>query len=227
MSEKEVVLLSGGLDSATVLAIADSEGYEVHALTVDYGQRHSREIECARFQASACGVVGHKTVSVELPDRQASALTGGVDVPAAKADDKAGDIPATYVPARNTILLSLALSWAESLGATDIFIGATAVDYSGYPDCRQAFIEAFEVLANVATKAAIQDGKSFRIHAPLLRLSKSAIIKRAVELGVDLSRTNSCYDPNDRGEACGQCDSCTLRLKGFGEAEMSDPVSYA
>ncbi len=227
MAKKTVVLLSGGLDSATVLAIAESEGYEVYALTVNYGQRHGREVECARVQASTRGVAGHRTVSVELPETQASALTGGLPVPAAKAGAKDAGIPVTYVPARNTILLSLALSWAESLGATDIFIGATAVDYSGYPDCRPAFIGAFEVLANVATKAAIQDGKKFSIHTPLLRLGKSAIIKRAAELGVDLSQTNTCYDPDNRGQACGRCDSCTLRLKGFREAGISDPVSYA
>lgn len=226
MAKKAVVLLSGGLDSATVLAIAEGQGYELYALTVSYGQRHSREVHCARTQAAARSVVQHKTVSVELPDSQASALTSDAPVPPAAQTDQSVRIPATYVPARNTILLSLALSWAEAISACDIFIGATAVDYSGYPDCRPAFIQAFQALANVATKAGTQDGKTYHIHAPLLHLAKSDIIKRAAELGVDMAQTNSCYDPDKKGRACGKCDSCSLRLKGFAKLGQSDPAEY-
>lgn len=224
MAKKAVVLLSGGLDSATVMAEAKTGGYELYALTVNYGQRHSREIECAKAQAKGQGAVDHRIVQVELPDKSGSVLTGGGEVPAYKESD---EIPVTYVPARNTILLGLALSWAEPLGAENIFIGATAVDYSGYPDCRKAFISAFENLANVGTKAAMQEGKCFRVHAPLLKMGKGEIVARGNELGVDLAKTNSCYDPDERGRACGRCDSCALRLRGFDEAGIRDPIEYA
>ena len=224
MTKKAVVLLSGGLDSATVLAEAKSQDYELYALTVDYGQRHHREIDCAKAQAKAQQVAEHRIVHLDLPDKDSSVLTGSGDVPAYKADSV---VPATYVPARNTILLSLALSWAESLEAEDIFIGATSVDYSGYPDCRRAFIDAFQNLANLATKASIQEGKSFHIHAPLLKLGKGEIIARGAELAVDFSKTNSCYDPDERGRSCGSCDSCVLRLKGFANASLIDPLEYA
>ncbi len=224
MALKAVVLLSGGLDSATVLAMAQAQDYELYALTVEYGQRHSREIRCARAQAKIRKVAKHKVVRLELPETRASALTDTAPLPLAQPGSA---IPATYVPARNTILLSLALSWAESLGSVDIFIGATAVDYSGYPDCRAPFIKAFEKLANLATKAAVQDGKSFHIHAPLLELAKHEIISRGRELSVDFALTSSCYDPDEQGCACGQCDACALRLKGFQEAKLLDPVRYA
>ena len=224
MGKKAVVLLSGGLDSATVLAEAKAAEYDLFALTVDYGQRHRREIDCAKAQAKAQKAVEHRIVRLELPAKDSSVLTGGGEVPAYKSG---GGIPPTYVPARNTILLAMALSWAESLGAEDIFIGATAVDYSGYPDCRPAFIDAFQNLANVGTKAAMQEGKTFRIHAPLLRMGKDEIIARGAQLGVDMSRTNSCYDPDELGRACGRCDSCGLRLKGFKQAGLTDPLEYA
>jgi 7-cyano-7-deazaguanine synthase len=223
MGLKAVVLLSGGLDSATVLAMAQAQDYELYALTVEYGQRHHQEIHCARAQAKARQVAQHKVLHLELPDSQASALTDTAALPSAQPDSL---IPATYVPARNTILLSLALSWAESLSSVDIFIGVNAVDYSGYPDCRPAFIEAFEKLANLATKAAVQDGKKFCIHAPLLDLPKHKIIARGLELGVDFAMTSSCYDPNEQGGACRKCDSCALRLEGFRQAGLTDPAKY-
>ncbi|MCK4850045.1 MAG: 7-cyano-7-deazaguanine synthase QueC [Phycisphaerae bacterium] len=224
MAPKAVVLLSGGLDSATVLAMAQAQDYELYALTVEYGQRHSREIHCARAQAKARQVAQHKVLHLELPDSRASALTDAAPLPPAQPGSA---IPATYVPARNTILLSLALSWAEALEAVDIFIGVTAVDYSGYPDCRAAFIRAFEELANLATKAAVQDGKKFRVHAPLLDLPKHEIIRRGRELSVDFAMTSSCYNPDEQGGACGQCDACVLRLKGFQQAGLVDPARYA
>ena len=224
MTRKAVVLLSGGLDSATVLAVAKSQDYELYALSVDYGQRHHREIDCAKAQVKAQQVAEHRIVRLELPAKDSSVLTGRGDVPVYKPSSS---IPPTYVPARNTILLSLALSWAESLGAEDIFIGVTSVDYSGYPDCRREFIDAFQNLANLATKAAIQEGKSFRIHAPLLKLGKREIVARGSELAVDFAKTHSCYDPDVRGRACGRCDSCVLRLKGFADAGLVDPLEYA
>jgi len=204
--------------------MAQAQDYELYALTVDYGQRHSREIRCARAQAKTRQVAKHKVVRLELPDIRASALTDTAPLPRSQPGS---GIPPTYVPARNTILLSLALSWAEALGALDIFIGATAVDYSGYPDCRGAFIRAFEELANLATKAAVQDGKRFRIHAPLLDLPKQEIIKQGQDLGVNFALTSSCYDPDEQGCSCGQCDACALRLKGFQQAGLVDPVRYA
>ena len=227
MSKKTVVLLSGGLDSATVLALAQADGYELYALTVDYGQRHRREIDFAKAQTADRNVAQHRIIRLDLPDPQSSALTGPLAVPTAQNHTPAAGIPITYVPARNTILLSLALSWAESLAAPHIFIGANAVDYSGYPDCRSEFIRAFETLANLATKAAVQDHKKFHIHAPLLKLTKHQIIKLGHELGVDYARTSSCYDPDDQGRACGRCDSCTIRLKGFKQAGLTDPIAYA
>ncbi len=223
MAPKAVVLLSGGLDSATVLAMAQAQDYELYALTVEYGQRHNQEIHCARAQAKARQVAQHKVIHLELPDSRASALTDTAPLPSAQSDSP---IPATYVPARNTILLALALSWAESLGSVDIFIGATAVDYSGYPDCRAAYIEAFEKLANLATKAAVQDGKKFHIHAPLLELPKHKIIECGLELGLDFAMTSSCYDPDEQGRACGRCDACGLRLKGFQQLGLLDPAKY-
>ena len=223
MAKKAVILLSGGLDSATVLAIAKAQGYDLYALTVDYGQRHRREIDCAKSQAKAQQITEHRVIRLDLPSKDSSVLTGPGQVP---PHQPSSTIPPTYVPARNTILLSLALSWAEALSAEDIFIGATAVDYSGYPDCRPAFIEAFQKLANVATKAATQDGKTFHIHAPLLHLAKHEIIKRGKDLGLDFAKTSSCYDPDPHGRACGRCDSCALRLRGFKQAGLTDPLEY-
>ncbi|MGE5358222.1 MAG: 7-cyano-7-deazaguanine synthase QueC, partial [Bacteroidales bacterium] len=214
---KAVVLLSGGLDSYTAAAIVAREGFALHALSVRYGQRHARELEAARRIARSLGAAGHLELAVDLAAMGGSALTGGVAVP--KDRLTAGllvdtDIPVTYVPARNTVFLSLALGWAEVLGAFDIVIGANAVDYSGYPDCRPAFLDAFERLASVATKAGVE-GAQFRIHAPLLTLSKADIIRRGLELGLDYGLTHSCYDPPPNGSPCGRCDSCLLRARGF------------
>ncbi len=225
--KRAVVLLSGGLDSATVLAIARTEGYEVYALSFRYGQRHERELAAAATVAASLGATEHRCAEIDLRAFGGSALTDDLAVPQARsADEMAGGIPITYVPARNTIFLSYALAWAEVLGATDIFIGANAIDYSGYPDCRPEFIRAFEDLANLATRAGVE-GARFSIHAPLLELSKAQIIERGVSLGVDYSLTHSCYDPTPDGRACGLCDSCQLRLKGFREAGLTDPIPYA
>ncbi len=221
---RAVVLLSGGLDSATAAAIAASEGYEVCALTISYGQRHACEIEAARAVARAVGAARHVELHVDLAAFGGSALTTGAAVPKDRPLD-AGDIPATYVPARNTVFLSLALAWAETLGSRDIFIGVNALDYSGYPDCRPEFIEAFERLAGLATKAGVE-GAPTRVHAPLLRLTKAGIIRRGLELGVDYGLTHSCYDPDPQGRACGACDSCELRRRGFAEAGVADPTRY-
>jgi 7-cyano-7-deazaguanine synthase len=221
---KTVVLLSGGLDSYTVAGIALAQGYAGYALTVDYGQRHEREIDCARKVSQALGVCEHKVVELDLRAFGGSALTDEVAVP--KRGEVADGIPVTYVPARNTILLSLALGWAEVLGAFDIFIGVNAVDYSGYPDCREEFIKAFATLANLATKAGVEGKGTFTIHTPLLDLRKSEIIQKGIELGLDYSLTHSCYDPDEKGRACGQCDSCVLRRKGFAEAGVEDPIEY-
>jgi len=221
---KAVVLLSGGLDSCTVAGMAQSQGYACYALTVSYGQRHLREIECARKVAQALGVCEHKVVELDLRSFGGSALTDEVAVP--KRSEAAPGIPVTYVPARNTILLSLALGWAEVLGAFDIFIGVNAVDYSGYPDCRIEFIKAFESLANLATKAGVEHQGKFNIHTPLIQLRKSEIITKGIKLGLDYSLTHSCYDPNEIGRACGKCDSCVLRKKGFAEAGFDDPITY-
>jgi 7-cyano-7-deazaguanine synthase len=217
-----VVLLSGGLDSATAAAIARSEGFDLFALTVAYGQRHIREIESARAVARALGVVRHVELQVDLSAFGGSALTGGVEVPKDR-DLSALDIPVTYVPARNTVFLSLAMAWAEALGSRDIYLGVNVLDYSGYPDCRPEFIRAFERLAALATKAGVE-GETLRVHAPLIRMTKAEIIGRGVELGVDYGLTHSCYDPGPSGRPCGHCDSCLLRAKGFAEAGISDPA---
>ncbi|PYJ74727.1 MAG: 7-cyano-7-deazaguanine synthase QueC [Verrucomicrobia bacterium] len=225
--KRAVVLLSGGLDSTTTLATAIAEGYETYALSFEYGQRHKIEIGAARRIARALGAKEHRVAKIDMRIFGGSALTGDVDVPKKRpAKEIAEGIPVTYVPARNTIFLSYALALAETIGARDIFIGANAIDYSGYPDCRPEFIAAFETLANLATKAGVE-GARFRIHAPLIKLSKAEIIRKALELDVDLALTHSCYDPTPDGVACGECDSCLLRLKGFREAALEDPVRYA
>lgn len=225
---RAVILLSGGLDSATAGAVARRDGFELYALTVRYGQRHAAELNAAAKVAKALRVERHVTVAVDLSVIGGSALTGAMDVPKDRSTEvmEAG-IPITYVPARNTILLSLALGYAEVLDAADIFIGANAVDYSGYPDCRKTFLDAFARLANVATKAGVEGRLEFRIHAPLLELTKARIIQLGTELGVDYGLTHSCYDPREDGVACGRCDSCLLRRKGFAEAGLLDPIAYA
>jgi len=225
---RAVVLLSGGMDSATTLAEAIAQGFEAHALTVRYGQRHEVELERAAAVAHAVGAASHRLASVDLAFAGGSALTDpSIPVPKSREDETIGaGIPATYVPARNTVLLSLALAWAEALGARDLFIGANAVDYSGYPDCRPAFLEAFEALAGVATKAGVE-GESFRVHAPLMRLTKGEIVRRALELRVDLSLTWSCYDPAPGKVPCGRCDACLLRARGFRDAGIEDPALRA
>lgn len=224
---KAVVLLSGGLDSATVAAIARSEGYRVHALTVDYGQRHRFELEAARKVAGANNVTEHKLLSVDLSSLGGSALTDDIAVPQSRSDEEISTgIPITYVPARNTIMLSLALGYAEVLGAADIFIGVNAVDYSGYPDCRPEFIAAYETLANLATKAGVEESSRFRIHTPLIDLTKAEIVQRGTELSVDYGLTHTCYAPNEQGVSCGQCDACQLRRKGFADAGLTDPIEY-
>ena len=227
-----VVLLSGGLDSATTLAIALADGFRVATLSVDYGQRHRRELECARQVSQALGAFRHTVIAVDLRAVGGSALTASADnstlaVPKDRSHEQIGQgIPITYVPARNTVLLGLALGYAETLSAYDIFIGANAIDYSGYPDCRPEFLTQFERLANLATKAAVEGQGTFRIHAPLLQKTKADIIREGVRLGVDYGLTLSCYDPDHEGRACGRCDSCRLRLKGFEEAGVIDPVKY-
>jgi len=224
---KAVVLLSGGLDSTTTLAAARSRGFDIYALSVDYGQRHRIELERADRVAKNLGAVEHRTVRLDLRAIGGSALTAGIDVPKGRSAEEMGHgIPATYVPARNTILLGLALGYAETVGAFDLFIGANVLDYSGYPDCRPEFLEAFERLANLATKAGVEGAGRFRVHAPLLKMTKAEIIREGTRLGVDYSQTLSCYDPDERGRACGQCDSCLLRKKGFEEAGVPDPTSY-
>ncbi|MFM8355369.1 MAG: 7-cyano-7-deazaguanine synthase QueC [Gammaproteobacteria bacterium] len=217
-----VVLVSGGLDSATVLAAARADGFACHALSFAYGQRHAAELAAARSVAEALGAVEHRVVPIDLSAFGGSALT---DLSLAVPEAPTAGIPITYVPARNTVFLALALAWAEVLGARDIFIGVNAVDYSGYPDCRPAFIDAFQQLANVATKAGVE-GDAFRIHAPLLHLTKADIIRRGMQLGVDFSRTVSCYQADAAGRACGRCDSCRLRREGFGAAGVLDPTRY-
>ncbi len=223
--KKAVVLSSGGIDSSTAMAVARDEGYEIYSLSFRYGQRHAVELVAASRVAKAMGAKEHLVMEIDLGVFGGSALTADIDVPkGGKAADSA-EIPVTYVPARNTIFLSYALAWAEVLEAFDIFIGVTAVDYSGYPDCRPEFIEAFEKMANLATKAGVE-GKRIRIRAPLINLSKADIIKLGLRLGVDYSLTHSCYDPAPDGAACGECDTCLLRLKGFREAGMDDPARY-
>jgi 7-cyano-7-deazaguanine synthase len=226
--KRAVLLLSGGLDSATVLAIARAEGYAVYAMSFRYGQRHAIELEAAKRVAAHVGVVSHSIVEIDLRAFGGSALTSDIDVPKTRsADEIARGIPVTYVPARNTIFLSYALAWAEVLGAGHIFIGVNALDYGGYPDCRPEYIDAFERLANLATKAAVADGKPFSLHAPLIGMTKAEIIARGASLGVDYAMTSSCYDPSPEGAACGACDSCRLRRKGFAEACIADPTRYA
>ena len=222
-----VVLLSGGLDSATVLAIAQRDGYDVSALSFRYGQRHAVELDAAARVAKQFGVRRHEVIAIDLRAFGGSALTADIPVPKDRSEEEIGGvIPITYVPARNTIFLSFALAFAEVTGARDIFIGVNALDYSGYPDCRPEFVNAFERLANVATKAAMESGGGFRVHAPLLHLRKSGIITLGLSLGVDYSLTSSCYDPSPEGDACGRCDACVLRLKGFEEAGAADPIRY-
>jgi 7-cyano-7-deazaguanine synthase len=222
-TKKAVVLYSGGLDSTTCLAIARAEGFTPYAISFAYGQRHSVELELAKKNARPMGAVDHLVVDFDYRKVGGSALTSDIAVPKAGVGS---DIPVTYVPARNTIFLSFALGWAEVLGAFDIYIGVNALDYSGYPDCRPEYIAAFETMANLATKAGVEGSGRFTIHTPLISLTKAEIIKKGVALGVDYSRTHSCYDPTPEGLACGSCDSCRLRLKGFAEAGLADPVHY-
>ena len=227
-SPPAVVLLSGGLDSATVLAISRFEGFTPYALSFRYGQRHAIELAAAERVAKSQGVARHVTIELDLRTFGGSALTSDVDVPKhATADEIGSDIPITYVPARNTIFLSFALAFAETIGSGDIFLGVNALDYSGYPDCRSEYIAAYQAMANLATKAAVQGRQQVSIHTPLIHLTKAQIIRRGLDLGVDYSLTSSCYDPDASGTACGQCDSCLLRLKGFAECGVQDPIRYS
>lgn len=225
--KRAVVLLSGGIDSTTTLALARRD-FTVSALSIDYGQRHRTELARAKSIAAACNVEKHIVVPVDLRAIGGSALTAAIDVPKDRSSEEIGTgIPITYVPARNTVFLSLALGFAEVIGAFDLFIGANAIDYSGYPDCRPEYLEQFEKLANLATKAAVEGQGAFRVHAPLLKLTKAEIIRKGTELGVDYALTLSCYEPDGQVRACGRCDSCRLRLKGFEEAGLKDPAAYA
>ena len=223
MHKKAIVLYSGGLDSTTCMAIAHAEGFTPYAISFSYGQRHSIELELAKANAAAMGAADHLVVDFDYRKVGGSALTSDIAVP---KDGVGSDIPVTYVPARNTIFLSFALGWGEVIGAHDIFIGVNALDYSGYPDCRPEYIAAFEKMANLATRAGVEGTGSFRIHTPLIALTKADIIRKGLSLGVDYARTHSCYDPAADGAACGLCDSCRLRLKGFAEAGLQDPASY-
>jgi 7-cyano-7-deazaguanine synthase len=224
-SPRAVVLLSGGLDSATALAVARDEGFECYALSFDYGQRHDRELESARRVAGALGAKQHLVLRLDLRAIGGSALTADIAVPKSRSESEmSAGIPVTYVPARNTIFLSHALAWAEVLESSDIFLGVNALDYSGYPDCRPEYTEAFERLANLATRAGVEGRMRLRIHTPLIDLSKAQIVRRGTELGVDFGLTWSCYEPQPDGRACGRCDSCLLRRKGFSEAGLRDPV---
>jgi len=225
MKKKAVVLYSGGLDSTTCLAIARDQGFAPYALSFAYGQRHTVELEKAKTYAPQIGAVAHQVADIDLRAFGGSALTADIEVPKDRPLDE--EIPVTYVPARNTIFLSFALGWAEVLGAFDIFIGVNALDYSGYPDCRPEYIAAWQKLANLATAAAVEGKGEYRIHSPLLELTKADIIRRGLDLGVDYSLTHSCYDPTPEGLACGRCDSCRLRLRGFAEVGLQDPVAYA
>ncbi|TNE63089.1 MAG: 7-cyano-7-deazaguanine synthase QueC [Alphaproteobacteria bacterium] len=227
VNKKAVVLLSGGLDSATVVAIARDQGFDVHALSFRYGQRHSVELDAADRVARHLGVVEHKTAVLDLRTFGGSALTADIDVPKDRTDeDMSHDIPVTYVPARNTIFLSFALAYAEVVGAKDIFIGVNALDYSGYPDCRPGYIASFEAMANLATKAGVTEAERIRIRTPLIDMTKAQIAAEGTRLGVDYGMTISCYDPDTEGRACGHCDSCQLRAKGFREAGLADPTRY-
>ena len=221
--KKAVVLYSGGLDSTTCMAIARDEGFEPYALSFSYGQRHTVELDKAREYAPKIGAKEHMVIDVDMRQMGGSALTADIDVPKDGASED--EIPVTYVPARNTIFLSFALGWAEVLGASDIYIGVNALDYSGYPDCRPEFIAAFQQMANLATKAGVE-GNPYNIHAPLIDLTKAQIVEKGLSLGVDYGLTHSCYDPTPEGLSCGHCDSCLLRLKGFAEAGCEDPVAY-
>ncbi len=226
--KKAVVLSSGGLDSTTVMAIAKKENFEIFSLSLFYGQRHWLEINAAKRVAAALGVKKHIIINTQLDKIGGSALTDDIDVPKDRDMKKMGEnIPATYVPARNTIFLSFALAWAETLNSSDIFIGVNAMDYSGYPDCRPEYIEAFEKMANLATRAGVENRTLIKIRTPLMEMTKARIIKKGVDLGVDYSLTFSCYDPSPEGLSCGRCDSCILRKKGFKEAGLKDPVEYA
>ena len=224
--ERAVVLLSGGLDSATCLAWADAQGFACHTLAVDYGQRHAIELAAARAVATALGAVEHREVRVDLSAIGGSALTAPIEVPKDRDPSRAPGIPVTYVPARNTVFLALALGWAEVLGAHDVVAGMNAIDYSGYPDCRPEFVRAFEALARVATRAGVE-GTAFRVHTPLMELDKAGIVRLGLSLGVDYALTRSCYDPAPDDAACGRCDACTLRLRGFEAAGARDPIRYA
>ena len=226
MSKPAVVLLSGGLDSATVAAIARREDFDVHALSFSYGQRHSAELDAADRVANQVGVKDHKTIPIDLRAFGGSALTADIEVPKGRdAEEMSDSIPVTYVPARNTIFLSFALAWAEVLGSADVFIGVNALDYSGYPDCRPEFIEAYERMARIATKAGVE-GTGLSIHAPLINMTKAEIVELGTSLGVDYGLTVSCYDADAAGAACGECDSCVLRRKGFADAGLPDPTRY-
>ena len=228
MKNKAVVLLSGGLDSTTTLAIAQKEGFEVYALSFDYGQRHKVELERAREIAQKFAVIDHQIMTIDLRQFGGSALTDSIDVPTHRDEtEMSAEIPITYVPARNTIFLSFCLAYAEVKNAQNIFLGVNAVDYSGYPDCRPEFIAAFETLANLATKAGVEGEEKLKIHTPLIQLTKAEIILKGLELGVDYSLTHSCYNPAEDGASCGSCDSCLLRLKGFNDAGFEDPISYS
>jgi 7-cyano-7-deazaguanine synthase len=224
MQKKAVILYSGGLDSTTCLAIAKDAGYAPYAISFSYGQRHQQELEVAKNNARPMGALDHLLVEFDLRKMGGSALTSDIAVP--KSGVEADEIPVTYVPARNTIFLSFALGWAETLGSFDIFIGVNALDYSGYPDCRPEFITAYETMANLATKAGVEGAGKMQIHTPLISLTKADIIRKGLALGVDYGRTHSCYDPAKDGAACGLCDSCRLRLKGFAEAGVADPIRY-
>jgi 7-cyano-7-deazaguanine synthase len=228
-SRPAIVLTSGGLDSTTCLAIAKSDGFSpLYSLTFDYGQRHRHELNAAARVANSFGAAEHRVITIDLRQFGKSALTADISVPKDRDEKQmGGDIPITYVPARNTIFLSYALAWAEVLGVTDVYIGVNALDYSGYPDCRPEFVNAFERLANVATAMTTASGRAFKIHAPLIHMTKAQIIRRGIELGVDYAMTHSCYDPAPDGRACGRCDSCVLRKKGFAEAGVPDPTRYA
>jgi 7-cyano-7-deazaguanine synthase len=228
INKKAVVLLSGGLDSTTALAIAEHESFEVYAMSFRYGQRHEHELNCAKEVAARMGAKQHVIVAFDLRAFGGSALTGDIPVPKGRtAEEMGADIPVTYVPARNTIFLSFALAWAETLGISDIFIGVNALDYSGYPDCRPEYIHAYQQMANLATKAGVEGRQKLHIHTPLIHLTKAQIIRRGLDLGVDYSLTSTCYDPSPTGQACGQCDACLLRLKGFAENQLPDPAAYA
>lgn len=226
-NKKAIVLSSGGLDSTTVMAIVRAEGHDIYSLSFRYGQRHSLELEAAQKVAKSLGAKEHLVIDIDMAKIGGSALTDDIEIPKARSEkDMQKEIPVTYVPARNTIFLSYALAWAEVLEASDIFVGVNALDYSGYPDCRPEYIEAFESMANLATKAGVEGITEVKIHTPLIKMTKAEIIRKGVELGVDYGMTHSCYDPSMEGKACGQCDSCLLRKKGFKEAGVPDPTKY-